>query len=238
MKAAESVCACGAVNSGLALRCTACGAYLRDRVPTLDLFSTLWGVVETPGTAFVRVARSEQKNYTHLLFASSGPLLLALAFSLSRAGDRGWSFVELLALIVFTGPLLGLLTGVTTALLLRLLMRMRNGGRFRYRDVAAGLAWAMSPLGWISAVILPLQLGLFGNTLFSLNPAAWHIQPLPYWILLGIEAAALVWMLVLLSRCMQPHGDSGRFRLFPPLLLTLTIVIVLSAASFLTISKL
>jgi hypothetical protein len=209
MMAEAVVCgACGAKNSLLALRCDACGAYLRDRVPALDLFATLWGILESPRTTFLRIARSEQKNYTHVLFAGTGPVLVAAVFAAMKAGDAGVSFAELLAGIVFAAPVVGLLHGIFAALLLKLLFRFRKI-RLRYRDAAAGLAWALSPLFWLSALILPLQLGLFGQTLFSENPAAWNVQPLPYWLLATVYAAAVIWTVVLLLRSQAPRGGGA-----------------------------
>ncbi|MCZ7555476.1 MAG: hypothetical protein M5R41_03620 [Bacteroidia bacterium] len=206
MSAETVICgACGGENSLLALRCDGCGAYLRDRVPALDLFSTLWGMLEAPRTTFLRIARSEQKNYTHLLFAGSGPVVLAAVLAVTRAGDTRAGFVEILASIAFGGPVAGLLHGVLASFGLVLLTRLHTPQQ-RYRDAAAALAWSLSPLLWLSVLILPLQLGIFGVTLFSENPAAWNVQPLPYWLLITADAAALLWTLALLLKSQWPRG--------------------------------
>jgi hypothetical protein len=209
MMAEAVICgACGGKNSPLALRCDACGAYLRDRVPALDLFSTLWGIVESPRATFLRIARSEQKNYTHVLFAGTGPVLVAAVFAAMKVGDAGVSFAELLAGIVFAAPVAGLFHGILAALLMMLLFRLRKM-KLRYRDAAAGLAWSLSPLCWLSVLILPLQLGIFGLTLFSDNPSAWNVQPLPYWLLATVYAAAVIWTIVLLLRSQTPRSGGA-----------------------------
>jgi len=59
---------------------------------------------------------------------------------------------------------------------------------------------------WASVIVLPLQLGLFGLTLFSVNPPAWQVQPLPFWMLASLDAVALIWSAVLLPRSLAAYG--------------------------------
>jgi hypothetical protein len=55
-------------------------------------------------------------------------------------------------------------------------------------------------------IILPLQLGLFGTSLFSTNPPAWQLQPLPFWLLAGLEMIAVIWSMALLPMAFAVHG--------------------------------
>ena len=77
---------------------------MRERVPALDLFATLWGMIETPASTALRIGRSEQKNYTHLLFALTGPIFFALALFAARTGDTTMPFGLLLLGIAVGGP--------------------------------------------------------------------------------------------------------------------------------------
>ncbi len=190
----------------LDLRCHACGAFIRDRVPTLNLFSALWGIFESPSRAFLRIARSEQKNYVHLLFALQGPLLLAIVLSAARAGDLGYPFGILLLLIGAAGPLLGLMLLPLGVLLTRFILRRTVQAGLRYRDVAAFIAYGLSPLMWASVIVLPLQLGLFGLTLFSTNPPGWQVQPLPFWMLTSLDGIAIAWSGLLLPRSLAVYN--------------------------------
>ncbi len=214
---AERCPVCGERNPLLASRCVSCGAYVRDRVATLDLFSTMWGTIEAPGSTFMRIARSEQKNYTHLLFAAAGPALLSLGLVVARAGDLDTSFAMLFLLLVLGGPVVGLALGFVSAMAVRTALRSSKIVALRYRDCAAAVAWSLTPVAWISAIILPLQLGLFGITFFSRNPAAWTVRPLPFWMLASVEAAAILWSVVLLSRSLSPYGSKGALRALPPI---------------------
>lgn len=214
-------------------RCDSCGAYVRDRVPALDLFATLWGMLESPGATLLRIGRSEQKNYTHLLFALVGPLLFASVLFASRIGDTTMPFGLALFGVVVGGPLAGLLLLPVAALWLRLLLRLLHGIRLRYRDAASVLAWSLTPMMWASVILLPLMLGVFGILLFSTNPPPWDVLPLPFWALGVLSALSVPWSMILLPLGFRVHGPSY-LELFRTLLLFwLLPIVVLTAVALL-----
>lgn len=221
---------CGAENSVLDLRCRECGAFIRDRVPALDLFSALWGMIERPAHTLLRYARSEQKNYVHLLFALTGPLLVASLLAALQVGDRGVPFGYVLLAVAVFGPFIGLLFFVPLSWFAGQALRVAYGLRLGYRLVAGYIAYSSAPLMWASVIVLPLQLGIFGLRLFSDNPAAWTLQPLPFWLLAALDAVALLWTLLLLPVGLRVHGvPYGRAMLFP-LLVFLPLLAALAAA--------
>jgi hypothetical protein len=174
------------------------------------LFSTLWGMIERPSRTVLRIGRSEQKNYTHLLFALCGPLLFAAMLFAARTGDTTMPFGYILLGIVVLGPILGLLLLGSATLMLRLLFRFATGTRLRYREAAAYVAWSMTPLMWMSVLVLPTLLSVFGLILFSTNPAPWQFMPLPFW-LLGIPVLlSLLWSVLLLPLGFRIHGPAYR----------------------------
>lgn len=197
---------CGRENFTLQLRCDGCGAYIRDRVPALNLFATLWGMIEAPAATALRIGRSEQKNYTYLIFALTGPLLFAAALFVARFGDTTWHFGYMVAAVVVAGPVFGLLLLPLTALWLSAILRMSYGLRIGYRASASLLAWSLSPLMWASVLLLPLLLGIFGVILFSTNPAPWDLLPVPFWSLGGLSVLALPWSVMLLPVGFRVYG--------------------------------
>ena len=201
---------CGSVTDGLPSTCGACGAFVQDRVPALNLFETLLGLIERPGATFLRIARSEQKNYVYTLFAGIGPLLLAAAFALARAGDKHLHFGIILVLLIGGGPLLGLLFFSPAAWLIGAANRIVWKVRLPFRATAAAVAYGMFPLLFGAFVVLPVQVALFGPYLFSLNPAPWLLKPTPFWTLAGVDALFLVWSLLLLPRGFAPYGLNAR----------------------------
>jgi len=228
--AAMTCPSCGTENSVLNLRCSACGAFIRDRVPAIDLFSALWGMIERPAATLLRYARSEQKNYVHLLFALTGPLLVAVLLSVLRAGDRDMAFGYVLLSVVLFGPFAGLILFSMVSWLAAAGLRVFLGLRLGYRLAAGYVAYASAPLMWASVIILPLQLGVFGITLFSSNPAAWSLQPVPFWLLAGLDGVALLWTVLLMPLGLRAHGiPYGRGFLLP--LLTVPPLVLLCAVA-------
>ncbi|MBE0645195.1 MAG: hypothetical protein IH600_14020 [Bacteroidetes bacterium] len=222
---------CGVDNFTLQLRCSDCGAYVRDRVPALDLFSTLWGMLEQPTATALRIGRSEQKNYTHLLFALCGPLFFAAMLFVARVGDTTMPFGYLLLGVVAVGPVLGLLLLAAASLLQRLLFRLFFGVILRYRETAAWVAWSLTPMMWASVIVFPIQLSVFGLILFSTNPAPWQLLPLPFWMLGILSMISVIWSLLLLPLGFRVHGPSYKSILIQqvPLWLFLAIMVLVGA---------
>lgn len=170
----------------------------------------MWGMLENPSSTTLRIGRSEQKNYTHLLFALCGPLLFAVMLFAARIGDTSMPFGYMLFGITIFGPLLGLLFLITVASFLRIIIRLSNGVQVPYREAAAWFAWSLTPLIWVSVLVLPVFLGVFGLILFSTNPAPWIMLPLPFWMLSTLAVVALAWSILLLPLGYRVYGPSYR----------------------------
>jgi hypothetical protein len=172
----------------------------------LNFFATLWGMIESPAATALRIGRSEQKNYTYLIFALTGPLLFTVALFAARFGDTTWPFGYMMLAIVIVGPLFGLLLFPLMALWLGTFLRMCYGLRIGYRASASWLAWSLTPLMWASVLLLPLLLGIFGVILFSTNPAPWDLLPVPFWSLGGLCALVFPWSVMLLPVGFRVYG--------------------------------
>jgi hypothetical protein len=189
---------CRTKNGDLRVVCSHCGGYLQARVQTLDLFETLWMLIESPHRAFKRICLSEQKNYIHFLAAVCG-VDFVLCFLWYVRG--GWLFeynlqVLILALTL-SGPIAGILLlyiGTGVHYLLARVMKSRPG----FREVKAILAYAMVPLMFASVFLVPLELGLFGLSFFTRNPSPMVLKPGSYIVLLGMNGLTIVWTYILL----------------------------------------
>jgi hypothetical protein len=203
----DGVCpVCAARCDALTARCPSCGAFVRDRVPALNLFHTLYMLMEDPAGAFLLIARSEQKNYVYALYAATGPALLAAALAVARIGDREVQFGLLLAALFIIGPVFGLIACTVAAWTGTLLNRILWKEKISYKLVSAFFAYASAPLAYISAILLPLALAIFGIFLFSANPSPFEIKPAVFSVL-GIAAALLVaWSLFLSTKSYPSIG--------------------------------
>ena len=179
---------CEAINDPMAQTCASCGAFLRDRIATLDFFQTVFGMIDQPRSTFLRIARSEQKNYVFMLYGFTGIALLSYVLFLSRIGDHQVTFASVLAILFLIGPLFGLLVFPLLAWIMMTLMNRLRKEKVRYRLTASFVAYALIPFLAVSFVLVPVELGVFGDYLFSINPAPWQLKPMIFWILASLNA--------------------------------------------------
>ncbi len=188
---------CGTENDDLSVTCSSCKGYLQAKVDTIDLFSTIWGLIESPRSALRKVILSRQKNYVLILGSLQGvAVLLAIARlqSLARGND--------LALVVGLATVLGVVGGVGIQFLLGsfvLQVARSIGGKSSLRNMRAVIAYAGIPVVLWLVIILPIEFAIFGRYLFDSNPSPAVIQPVLYYALLGFDGLLVAWSLYLLS---------------------------------------
>lgn len=187
---------CDFENDAYATICANCRGYLQNRVPNLDLFATIWGIVESPRSTFRRIALAEHKNYAFVLFGGLGVAIAFTLFWYHRIGAVIESIPGLIgagfALGVVLGPMLALLLPGAAHVVLR-----ASGLKVRFRNSLAALAYAASPVVFSVAVILPIELAIFGTYLFTSNPSPYALKPVAYVILIGFDSLLALWSLSL-----------------------------------------
>jgi hypothetical protein len=199
---------CGNMSDPLALTCPNCGAYLRERVAGLNFFETVFAMIENPRATFLRVARSEQKNYVLSLFAVSGIAMASIALFAGRAGDLDWQFATLLAMVFFAGPLFGMIAGVVMSWIAHVTARRVWKFQVRFRIASSFVAYSFVPLLFVSCVIVPIELAVFGVLIFSENPAPWAVKPVVFWTLAALNGIFFLWEMALASYSLQVLGLS------------------------------
>lgn len=196
---------CGEANDELLTVCSRCHSFLQAKVDALDLFSTAWGLMERPGQTFRRIVLSRHKNYIFLLAGVAGVGVVFALLQALRAGTRFGS----IGLVFAAGPLIGIPFGILLLWVVAMISRVAGlavGGKGTLRNLRA--VWAYAALPFIAAVLilLPVKLAIFGIYLFDPNPAPSVINPVLYYVLLGLDTLALlltaVWSVFGLSTSM------------------------------------
>src|SRR6059036_2490374 len=100
---------CGQQNNELAVLCTSCQSYLQSKVENLNLFETIWQLIESPRSAFKRIVLAKHKNY---VFVLSSLLGISMAFAMFWLKNLGPQFTNLPTLIG-SGGFLGVPLGLT-----------------------------------------------------------------------------------------------------------------------------
>ena len=187
---------CGIENGDLTVICKNCGGFLQGRIPTLDLFSTMWQIIDAPARGMKRVALAVHKNYVLLLSSLYG---IGLAFFLMwylALGERFDNIMFLSFAGLLVGPLIGIvhlcLAGIIGALVARIF-----GKQLRFIDVLAVVAYATLPIILGLVFILPIEIMTFGIYLFSHNPSPMVIRPVSYIVLMILDSLTILWSMVL-----------------------------------------
>lgn len=197
MKNSKSCPNCKTMNPEYTLNCSQCSFVLNTRVPVIDFWSALSGVIESPTETFVSIIRAEHKNYLLFIlpFVSLKLSLLANLFLIQ--------FYEVVLPLskVFTGMLLFLPLFLLTGFALTQLAKLTSL-KPRFRDLVAVLTYAMIPLA-ISAVLLStLEIAVFGLSLFELSPSPFFIKPLFAWFFVALEGGMMLWSMALTGRAL------------------------------------
>jgi hypothetical protein len=188
---------CGTENGDLDTICVSCKGFIQAKVDTLDLFSTFWGLLETPHRTFRRIALARSKNYVLLLSAGLGTALVFTYFWYWQMAARIPSPGTLLGIGLLAGPPAGVIVVWLLGLGLRLVLRVGKVS-LSARNCRAVLAYAALPVVATALVVLIFEIGIFGPYFFDNNPPPMVINPFAYLGLLGIETLAAIWSFALL----------------------------------------
>jgi len=189
---------CGKGNGDLEVTCLSCHSYLQAKVDALDLFATVWGVIESPLRTFKRIALATHKNYTLILASLFG---ISWTFMALRVTDAGLFLPNLFLLIligVLGGPLFGIFALIIAGAI-GLWLGARLGGGGAFRNAVALTSYAGIPVVLSPLFVLPIEIGIFGLSLFGLPPSPWELKPAISFVLSGLNLGLLIWFGALLT---------------------------------------
>jgi hypothetical protein len=201
---------CGAENPDLATVCHSCKGFVQAKVDTIDLFSTCWGLVETPGSTFRRIALARNKNYVVFLSAIFGIAIVYTYFWYWEVGSRMPNLVTLLGIGLAAGVFIGVALIGILALVSRFVLRFA-GSSVSFRNSNAVLAYAGMPLVASLFIIFPLEIAIFGPYLFDRNPSPMVLNPAVYIALIGLDGIAALWSVALVVLGMRTAGSTSWF---------------------------
>ncbi len=189
---------CGTQNDDLAVVCSSCKGYVQAKVGTLDLFQTIWGLMESPSATFRRIALAGTKNYVLALTALFG---VALVYALLWHASYGVIEPGLLTIIgigLLAGPAIG---GILFFVLARVLSVVTPavGRKVSARNAFALLAYGVVPIVLSLVIIFPIEIAVFGIYLFDPNPPPIVLNPMAYIVLIGLDGIAAIWSAALIA---------------------------------------
>ncbi len=183
---------CSTSNHHLNITCSSCGGYVQGRVDNLDLFSTIWKLIERPRAAFLAIALARYKNYSTIVSAVAGIGVVFAFFWFVKAGDHTASAFNLVMGGFVVGPPAGVVLVTAMSLIAAVLLRL-TGTRVKFRNLYAVLSYALVPVLLSVVFVLPLEIFTFGRYFFSINPPPWLIKPVSYYLFLSLGAIVAGW---------------------------------------------
>ncbi len=200
---------CGTPNHHLNVVCSSCGGYVQGRVDNLDLFATIWRLIESPGRMFLSISLARYKNYSTIVPAIAGIGIVFTLFWFIKAADYTSSPLNLLVAGTAVGPVVGVSLLLLLSLGVYLFLRIA-GVAVRFRNLYAVLAYSLVPFMLSVFFILPLVFFTFGRYFFSLNPPPWLVRPVSYYIFIGLGSVVLGWTAFLIFTGLRTLLDCKR----------------------------
>ena len=191
--------------------------------PNIDLFSTIWNLIETPTNALKKIIYSEHKNYLtfiailliiKLIFTSfflKSVFIQPIDYQNSLSINYGIGFVSFLTLILLF-PLI-----IRTAL-------QNNSIATRYKDNLAMLVYSQMPMILILIIILPIEIALFGKYWLFSNPSPFMIKETAAYAFSFMEIVAFIWSLILIGMALKIQSNSKIFAILFTLLYTFILL--------------
>ena len=203
---------CKAENPFYNSICSSCKTYLRDRIYNLDLWALLSSIIENPSIAFRTVIFSEHKNFIVflLLFLNIKYLINTRFVSMISIGDfQSTVGLQISYLIILTVMFSFFLT---FAFLYGWIGKL-NDIYIRFKDTFALLIYSQIPLLFGLVILFTLELVIFGDYIFSINPTPFTIKGLIAYFFLLLEVGTIIWSIFLLFKAFHAQSHNFSFSL-------------------------
>jgi len=192
--------------------CSSCRFYLRDRIYNIDLWTVIASLTESPSKAFRTIIFSEHKNFIFfiMLFVSIKYLINARFIAMVIVGEFNSTIgLQYSYLIVL---------GVTIIYFLLFSFVHNSFGKMneiniRFKDTLALIIFSQIPFLFGLLVLFPLELVIFGDYLFSLNPTPFTIKGSITYFFLMIEIGLVIWSIFLVFKAFIAQSQQLFFSL-------------------------
>lgn len=163
----------------------------------LNLFETIWGIIESPHATFRRIVLAKHKNYGLFLSSLAGVTLVFYVAWYKNVVDKLQSLLPVIGAAILLGPLVGIAFVLVLAYTVRIVSKSL-GGNPTLRNLFAAMAYGTVPLVFSVVFLIPIEIAVFGSDFFGTNPPPMTIRPIEYTILLALKGLSGLWMMFLL----------------------------------------
>lgn len=201
---------CNTENAFYNTTCINCRYYLRDRVYNIDLWSAVSTLIDNPSKSFRSIIFSEHKNFILfiLIFISAKYLINTRFLSMVSVGELRTTIELFLSYLIILGSvsLFFLLFSFAYKSLCN-----ANQIHCRFKDVFAVIIYSQIPYAIGLFILFPLELVIFGDYLFSMNPTPFTIKGSIAYLFLLVELGVVVWSIFLTFKGFKAHSQNRLF---------------------------
>ena len=187
---------CITENPSYVYICKKCKSFLRERVYNIDLWKIIGLLIENPKKAFQLIVYSEHKNFVLfiILFVAIKFLINARFLSMLSLGDfvpTSSLYLSYFLALCITALYLFLFSFFVT------IINKKLGAGNRLRDNIAVLTYSLLPNALIVIFLIIIELAVFGEYLFSVNPTPFVIKGFIAYMFAGAEILIILWTMFL-----------------------------------------
>lgn len=183
---------CGYDNQFYSLKCNKCNNYLREKVPNIDFWSTLWGLIIEPSETFQKIIFSEHKNFSllfNILFCLK-IFVLSIIFSnffIKPTNHFEFSFIEYNLLFLLFLTILFVNIIILSIYYVNRYILKRANLQLRFRDHFAISYFANFPIIIGMVILLPIEVSTLGSTMFYWYPNPYFYKPIITIVFIALE---------------------------------------------------
>lgn len=215
---------CNNESSYYSLNCSNCNNLLRDRVVNIDLWNTISLLIETPSKAFEKVTFSENKNFIYGIIFFLGIKIWILSSWIGLLFRNEVNPINSFYEKIFISFIAAFLSVFLTSLIPFFLLKFKITN-FRFNDIYATTIYSFIPIIFSTIILFPLEVIIFGEYLFSVNPSPFEIKPLFAYLFVSLEIGLIIWSYFLLFISFKYHSNKKLFSIIISKLILVSIFI-------------
>jgi len=190
--------------------CSNCSSYLRDRIYNLDLWKQISLLIESPPKSFRTIILAEHKNFIFFLL-----ILLCLKYLINARFISMLSLGEFQSTVGLQFSYLIVLGGTILFFLLFTVLYNFTGQMndiyLRFKDTFTLIVYSQVPFVFGLVVLFILEIVIFGDYLFSLNPNPFVIKGIIAYLFLSLEIGLIIWSIFLVYKAFLAQSQHFLF---------------------------
>ncbi|MBU0474423.1 MAG: hypothetical protein KKF62_09675 [Bacteroidetes bacterium] len=214
---------CNSENDYFKMNCSNCGSLLRDKYPNIDLFSSIWLLIETPSKALKKIIYSDHKNYLLFLLVLLVSKLVLTSFFAQSVIIKPVEYQYYLSINFGIGFGIILAFILLFPLLQKIVLKNR-GILTRYKDNLAVLVFSQIPTILFLLILLPIEFALFGKYWLFSNPSPFMMKETAAYAFSIMEILVFIWSLILLGIGNFIQSNSRVFAFFITILFLFILI--------------